>query len=161
MQRKSVLQPAIRASCSQHVLAHKSFQLTPKPFLISRIDYNPSVIWISPQKKSTCPSGKLRTKKRMNERKNERKNVDAHSSAGWCHCKMNYFISLRTKITSPIARATGLGLLDTTFFARLIENKKLIWCSLCIVSFAPPPPPSPLHPLKLLVAVIGINETEI
>ena len=47
MQRKSVLQPAIWASYSQHVLAHKSFQLAPKPFLISRIDYNPSVIWIS------------------------------------------------------------------------------------------------------------------
>ena len=61
VQRTSVLQPAIRASCSQHVLAHKSFQLAPKPFLISRIDYNPSVIWISP-KNSTCPSGKLRTK---------------------------------------------------------------------------------------------------
>ena len=43
VQRKSVLQPAIRASCSQHVLAHKSFQLTPKPFLISGIDHNPSV----------------------------------------------------------------------------------------------------------------------
>ena len=27
-----------------NVLAHKSFQLAPKPFLISRIDYNPSVI---------------------------------------------------------------------------------------------------------------------
>ena len=35
-------------------------QLAPKPFLISRIDYNPSVIWIS-QKNFTCPSGKLRT----------------------------------------------------------------------------------------------------
>ena len=58
MQRKSVLQPAIRASCNLHVLAHKS---APKPFLISRIDYNPSVIWFSP-KHSTCPSGKLRTK---------------------------------------------------------------------------------------------------
>ena len=61
VQRKSVLQPAIRASCSEHVLAHKWFQLAQKPFLISRIDYNPSVIWISPQN-STCPSGKLRTK---------------------------------------------------------------------------------------------------
>ena len=61
VQRKSVLQPFIGASCSLHILAHKSFQLTPKPFLISRIDYNPSVIWISP-KNSTCPSGKLRTK---------------------------------------------------------------------------------------------------
>ena len=59
--RKSVLQTAIWARCSQHVLAHKSFQLAPKPFLISRIDYIPSVIWISP-KNSTCPSGKLRTK---------------------------------------------------------------------------------------------------
>ena len=61
VQRKSVLQPAIRASCSKHVLAHKSFQLARKPSLISRIEYNPSVIWISPQS-STCPSGKLRTK---------------------------------------------------------------------------------------------------
>ena len=63
MQRKSVLQPAFRASCSLHVhvLANKSFQLAPKPFLISRIDCNPSVIWISP-KNSTCPSGKLSTK---------------------------------------------------------------------------------------------------
>ena len=60
VQRKSVLQPAFRASCSYHELAHKSFQLAPKPFLISRIDYNPSVIWISP-KHSTCLSGKLRT----------------------------------------------------------------------------------------------------
>ena len=54
VQRKSVLQPAIRASCSLHVLA-------PIPFFISGINYNPSVIWIS-QKNSTCPSGKLRTK---------------------------------------------------------------------------------------------------
>ena len=61
VQRKSVLQPAIRASCSQYVLAHESFQLAPKLFLISRIDYNPSIIWISP-KNSTCPSGKLRPK---------------------------------------------------------------------------------------------------
>ena len=59
--RKSVLQPVIQASCSWHVLAHKSFQLAPKPFLISRIDYNPCVIWIS-QTNSTCPSGKLRAK---------------------------------------------------------------------------------------------------
>ena len=29
------------------LLAHESFQLAPKPFLISRIDYNTSVIWIS------------------------------------------------------------------------------------------------------------------
>ena len=32
-----------------------------KPSLISRIDYNPSVIWISP-KNFTCPLAKLRTK---------------------------------------------------------------------------------------------------
>ena len=44
VQRKSVLQPAIRASCSQHVLAHKSFQLAPKPVLISKAGYHPSVI---------------------------------------------------------------------------------------------------------------------
>ena len=42
------------------LLAHESFQLAPKPFLISRIDYNTSVIWIS-QKKFTCSSGKLKT----------------------------------------------------------------------------------------------------
>ena len=59
--RKSVLQPVIGASFSYHVLALKSFQLAPKPFLISRIDYNPSVIWISPQN-STFPSCKLKTK---------------------------------------------------------------------------------------------------
>ena len=59
VQGKSVLQPAIRASCSYLALVHRSLQLAPKPFLISRIDYNPSVIWIS-QKNSTCPSGKLR-----------------------------------------------------------------------------------------------------
>ena len=111
VKRKSVLQPAIRASCSYHVLAHKSFQLAqkpflisridynpsvirsyhvlahksfqlaPKPFLISRIDYNPSVIRISPQN-STCPSGKL-----------------------------------RTKIASPIAKSTSPWLSDSTFFA--------------------------------------------
>ena len=57
VQRKSVLQPVIRASCSQHVLAHKSFRLAPKPFLITRIDYSPSS-----SKNSTCPLGKLRTK---------------------------------------------------------------------------------------------------
>ena len=53
--------PFGQLSGSQHVLAHKSFQLAPKPFLISRTDYNPPVIWISP-KNSTCPLGKLRTK---------------------------------------------------------------------------------------------------
>ena len=37
VQRKSVLQPSMYYS-------QKSFQLTPNPFLISRIDYNPSVI---------------------------------------------------------------------------------------------------------------------
>ena len=57
LQRKSVLQPAIRASCSWHALA----QLAPKHFLISRIDYNPSVIWIN-LKNSTFLSGKLGTK---------------------------------------------------------------------------------------------------
>ena len=89
VQRKLVLQPAIWASCSWHKLAHKSFQLAPKPFLISRIDYNPSVIWIS-QKNGTCPSGKL-----------------------------------RTKITSPIAKSTGSGLLDMTFFAHWEKFKTL------------------------------------
>ena len=34
---------------------------SPKTFLISTTDYNPSVIWIS-QKNSICPSGKSRTK---------------------------------------------------------------------------------------------------
>ena len=74
VQRKSVLQPPIRGSCSLHVLA-------PIPFFISRIDYNPSVIWISP-KNST----------------------------------------LRTKITSLIAKSTSPGLSDTTFFASCTEN---------------------------------------
>ena len=42
--------PFVQAVSSMtFVLAHKSFQLVPKPFLISRIDYNPSVIWISPK----------------------------------------------------------------------------------------------------------------
>ena len=49
-----------QAVAIKHVLAHKSFQLAPKPFLISSIDYNPCVIWIPP-KNSTC-QGKLRTK---------------------------------------------------------------------------------------------------
>ena len=40
------------------VIAHKSFRLAPKPFLITRIDYNPSS-----SKNSTCPSGKLRIRK--------------------------------------------------------------------------------------------------
>ena len=44
VQRKSVLQSATREICSQHVLAHKLFQLAPKPFFISRIEYNHSVI---------------------------------------------------------------------------------------------------------------------
>ena len=46
LQRKSFLPPAIWASSSWHVQAHKSFQLpvAPKLFLIGRIDYNPSVI---------------------------------------------------------------------------------------------------------------------
>ena len=51
----------VQRSCSQHVLAHKSFQLAPKLFLISRIDYNSSVIGIC-SKNSTCLSNKLRTK---------------------------------------------------------------------------------------------------
>ena len=85
VQRKSVLQPSIQASCSQYVLAHKSFQLASKLFLISRIDCNPSVIGISP-KNSTCSSG-----------------------------------NLRTKITTSIAKSTGPGLLDMTFFARWVN----------------------------------------
>ena len=35
VQRKSVFHPAIRASCSEHVLPLKSFQLAPKPFLMT------------------------------------------------------------------------------------------------------------------------------
>ena len=59
VQRKSVF-----TACHLGKLACTSPQVistSPKPFLISRIDYNPSVIWISP-KNSTCLSGKLRTK---------------------------------------------------------------------------------------------------
>ena len=43
VQRKSVLQLAIRASCSKHVLAQKSFQLAQKKILMS-IGYSSSVI---------------------------------------------------------------------------------------------------------------------
>ena len=74
MSRYKYKEPPIRGSCSLHVLA-------PIPFFISRIDYNPSVIWISP-KNST----------------------------------------LRTKITSPIAKSTSPGLSDMTFFASCTEN---------------------------------------
>ena len=49
MQRKSVLQLVIWASCSWHVLAQKSFHLARKKLLMN-----------SP-KKVTCPSGKSRT----------------------------------------------------------------------------------------------------
>ena len=62
VQRKSVLQPANRASCSWHVLTHKSFQLAPKPFLISRIDYNPSVINLNFPKKQHLPIGQVKNK---------------------------------------------------------------------------------------------------
>ena len=87
MQRKSVLQPAILASCSYPVLAHKSFQLAPKPFLISRIDYNPSVIWIFP-KNSTCLSGKLRTKITSSIAKSTSPGLsDTTFLAGWHHTK--------------------------------------------------------------------------
>ena len=51
VQRKSVLQLAIQASCSYHVQAQKSFQLAPShrpppKLLTCRIDCS-SVIWIS------------------------------------------------------------------------------------------------------------------
>ena len=69
VQRKSVLQPAIWASCSQHVLVYKSFQLAPKPFLISRIDYNPSVICISPPQKQHLPVGQVKNKNHQPDRK--------------------------------------------------------------------------------------------
>ena len=59
VQRKSVLHPAIRASCSWHVLAHKSFQLAPKPLVIGRIDYNPSVNLNFPQKQH-LPIGQVK-----------------------------------------------------------------------------------------------------
>ena len=61
VQRKSVLQPAIWASYSQHVPAHKSFQLAAKPFLIRWIDYNPSLFEFSP-KKQHLPVGQVKNK---------------------------------------------------------------------------------------------------
>ena len=51
---------------------------SPKPFLISRIDYNPSVIGISPQK-STCPWGKLKEK-------NHQPNSKIHQRRAIGHC---------------------------------------------------------------------------
>ena len=54
--------------CKESQLACTSPQVistSPKPFLISRIDYNPSVIWISP-KKSTCLSRKKKRKTLLN-----------------------------------------------------------------------------------------------
>ena len=47
VQRKSVLQRAILANLSYHVLAQKSFQPARKMFLNSRIYYSSSVIWTS------------------------------------------------------------------------------------------------------------------
>ena len=44
VKRKSVLQPALLDKLSLACVAHKSFQLAPKPFLLSRIDDNPTVI---------------------------------------------------------------------------------------------------------------------
>ena len=54
VKRKSVLQPALLGKLLLACVAHKSFQLAPKPFLLSRIDDNPTVIWIFPPK-NTCP----------------------------------------------------------------------------------------------------------
>ena len=54
VQRKSVSQPAIWAGCSQHLLAHKSFQLAPKPILISRTCPLRTKI-TSPMAKSSSP----------------------------------------------------------------------------------------------------------
>ena len=63
VQRKSVLQPAIWASCSYQIVpAHKSFQPAPKPFLISRSDYNPSVNYLNFTKKQHLPIGLLKSK---------------------------------------------------------------------------------------------------
>ena len=62
VQRKSVLQPAIWASCSYQIVpAHESFNQLQNPFWLAGVGYNPSVIWISP-KNSTYPSDKLRAK---------------------------------------------------------------------------------------------------
>ena len=61
VRRKSVSQPAIQASCSWHVLAHKSFQLVPKPFLISRIDYKSFCNLNFPQKQH-LPVGQVKNK---------------------------------------------------------------------------------------------------
>ena len=51
----SLAQLAIRAKFRYHVLAQKSFQHAWKKFLLSRIDYSSSVIWIP--KKLHLPVG--------------------------------------------------------------------------------------------------------
>ena len=60
--KKVIFKLAIRACCTQHLLARTPFQLAPKTFwwaeLISQFFCN--IIWI-PQKNYSCPSGKLRT----------------------------------------------------------------------------------------------------
>ena len=57
VQRKSVLQFAIQASCSYHVLAQKSFQLAPTKLLTCRI----GLIAVHFPQNFTCPPGKLST----------------------------------------------------------------------------------------------------
>ena len=62
----SILSPSFLSLRKEHLAQWPAFCVPKKkqpkiPFLISRIDYNPSVIWIS-SKNSLCPSGKLRTK---------------------------------------------------------------------------------------------------
>ena len=62
VQRKSVLQPAIRASCSYQIVpARESFNQLQNPFWLAGVDYNPSVIWISP-KKQHLPIGQVKSK---------------------------------------------------------------------------------------------------
>ena len=57
VQRKSVLQFAVQASCSYHVLAQKSFQLAPTKLLTCRI----GLIAVHFPQNFTCPPGKLST----------------------------------------------------------------------------------------------------
>ena len=89
VQRKLILQLALRASCNQHLPARKSFLLARKKFFmvcrnlhVKHLSYSTFVILIL-RKIFACPSGKL-----------------------------------STEFTSPIAKSTSPGLSDTTFFAR-------------------------------------------
>ena len=74
--------------------------VAPKPFLIGRIDNNPSVIWISP-KHSTCPSGKLRTKNTSPIAKSTSPGLsDSTFFARWYKDPLFLFLNSNTRLSS-------------------------------------------------------------